>query len=73
MNMKKVFIQVIDKNTGVYQFGEIQEPVIKNKEVENALLHFGINYASVEWKASYNNSKIGIVEGTTKIVTFIMI
>ena len=44
----KVFVQVIDTRTGVYQTGMIEENVIEGKEIENALLHFGVS--DIKWK-----------------------
>ena len=33
----KVFIQVIDMIRGISQYGMIEEPVVKGKEIDNAL------------------------------------
>lgn len=65
----KVYLQVIDTNTGVYQTGMIDEPVIKGKEIENALGHFGVRYADVEW----TNSNYGEIINTTKVVSVVSV
>ena len=69
----KVFVQVIDTRTGVYQTGMIEENVIKGKEIENALLHFGVS--DVKWKPVNQienaNNYFGEVTNTTKVVSVI--
>ena len=73
----KVYIQVIDTITGVYQTGMINESVINGKEIENALLHFGVRYAHVKWHSKNNliniSNGFGEVEGTSKVVTIVTI
>ena len=73
--MKRVFVQIVDIKTGGYQFEMIQEPVKSGSEVLNALKHFGID--DVNWTNTNANdlweAKFGIVEGTNKIVTIIII
>lgn len=67
----KVYLQIVDSNTGIYQCGMIEEPVIKNQEIANALGHFGIQIGSLSW--IFKNEKYGIaeVDGTSKICTLI--
>ena len=69
----KVFVQVIDTRTGVYQTGMIEENVIKGKEIENALLHFGVS--NIKWKPVNQienaNNYFGEVTNTTKVVSVI--
>lgn len=69
----KVFVQVIDTRTGVYQTGMIEENVIKGKEIENALLHFGVS--DIKWKPANQienaNNYFGEVTNTTKVVSAI--
>lgn len=69
----KVFVQVIDTRTGVYQTGMIEENVIKGKEIENALLHFGVS--NIKWKPVNQienaDSYFGEVTNTTKVVSVI--
>lgn len=72
----KVYVQVIDTRTGIYQTGMIDEPVVKGKEIENALVHFGVCYGNVKWYEktilNYVSTSIcGEVEGTTKIICVI--
>lgn len=76
----KVFIQVIDTRTGIYQTGMIDEPVMKGQEIVNALGHFGVSYGSVTWDMHHDidftvepNYSVmsGRVDGTTKIVSVI--
>ena len=73
----KVYIQVIDTNTGVYQTGMIDEPVLLGSEVKNALLHFGVNYGHIKWhsqnKLSNISDSFGEVENTSKVVTVVTI
>lgn len=73
----KTFVQIIDVNTGVYQTGMIDEPVKKGLEIENAIGHFGISYLDVNWLSENEDKKyinrFGQVEGTSKIVTVILL
>lgn len=68
----KIYIQIVDKRTGVYQTGMIDEPVIEGKEVENALSHFGVTYGHIKWNHNSESFKYGEIEGTTKVVSIIM-
>ena len=71
----KVYIQVIDTITGVYQTGMIDEPVQKGYEIKNAIEHF--TSSNINWisETEYNKiiSKTGKVEGTTKVISIIAI
>lgn len=72
----KVYLQVIDTKTGIYQCGMIDEPVKKDFEVENAVRHFGITGSSISWVIDHKNGcvvKHGIVEGTSKIINLVAI
>lgn len=76
MNIKKVYLQIIDSKTGIYQTGGIEEPVVSSKEIDNALGYFGIRYGDVDWKVCTNSefvAKIGIVRDTTKIVSLVCV
>ena len=68
----KVFVEVIDTVSAIYQFGMIEEPVVKGKEIDNALAHFGVSYGSVNWLYK-DKVKYGEIEGTSKIVTVVTI
>ena len=68
----KVYVNVIDERTGGYQFEMIDEPVVKGKELENALMHLGVSYGSVEWKCSESDYKFGKIEGTSKVVSVVL-
>lgn len=68
----KVFVEVIDTISAIYQFGMIEEPVVKGKEIDNALAHFGVSYGSVNWLYK-DKVKYGEIEGTSKIVTVVTI
>ena len=58
MNIKmKIYVQVVDTKTGIYQTGMVDEPVIKGSEIDNALRHFGVLYGEVEWVSKYSLSK----------------
>lgn len=68
----KVFIQVIDSKTGIFQHGVIDEPVSAGLEITNALKHFGID--RVTWIQQVpNEMKYGKVDDTSKIVNVITI
>ena len=70
----KVHVVIIDKKAGVYQQGMVDEPVVKGKEIENALKHFGAFYGEINWIFDQNNQiKYGEIIGTTKIVSIITI
>ena len=73
----KVLVQVVDTKTGIYQGGLIDEPVIKNKEVANALVHFGIVLESIVIdNISYDDKSMfgyGHSEGTTKKFQFMSV
>lgn len=73
----KVYIQVIDTKTGVYQTGMIDEPVIEGSEIANTLKHFGVIYGEVNWEQSQyvSNYKTiqGNIEGTTKIISAVCV
>lgn len=45
----KVFVQIIDKQTGISQYGMIEESISKGFEIANALGHFGVNINTVKW------------------------
>ena len=66
--MKEVYLQVIDTVTGIYQTGKIQESVLGEFSVQNALEHFGVSYGTVKWVSKVNNFMCGEIEGTTKVV-----
>lgn len=68
----RVYLQVIDKITGIYQTGMINEPVVKGKEVENALKHFGVSYGTIEWEHQSETFKYGKIEGTSKIISIVI-
>lgn len=65
----KVYITIVDTNSGQYQFGMIDEPVKAGQEISNALAHFGIRYGDVSWESKSRN--FGKVDGTTKVVSVI--
>lgn len=67
----KVYITIVDTNSGQYQFGMIDEPVKAGQEISNALAHFGIRYGDVDWESKSRN--FGKVDGTTKVVSVICI
>lgn len=70
--MKKVFIQIIDTINDISQYGKIEEPVVKGKEIDNALAHFGVSYGNVNWLYK-DKVWYGEIEGTSKIVTVVTI
>ena len=69
----KIYVQVVDKLTNLSQYGMIEEPVQSGLEIQNALLHFGVDYNSVDWVSlEFPGVKIGKVRDTKKIVTVIL-
>ena len=62
----KVYVQVVDLNSGIYQSGMIDEPTGKGFEIQNAVGHFGVS--DVIWDSETDYSKSGRVSGTSKIV-----
>ena len=44
----KVFVQIVDKQTGISQYGMIEESIQKGFEIANAIGHFGININNVK-------------------------
>lgn len=67
----KIYLQIVDTRTGIYQCGMIDEPVMKGEEVNNALGHFGISPGSCSVEYQSNDSEIYRVDGTTKVVSVI--
>ena len=75
MNIK---IQVIDTNTGISNYGSIEEPNIqKGLEIDHALRTFGITYATVKWirndKLVLSTVMTGTVEKTSKVVIVVVL
>lgn len=73
----RVYVEIVDSRTGIYQMGMIDEPVIEGFEIQNALSHFGVDSPRVVWE-TYSESeeyslRVGKVEDTTKIVTVIIL
>lgn len=77
----KVFIQIVDGRTGIYQTAGIEEPVMNEKHVDNALAYFGLRYSDVEWLHSSDISldsksatlKSGKIRDTTKVINLIVV
>lgn len=69
----KVYVQIVDCRTGIYQCGMIDEPVMEGKEIENALAHFGINCSGCSTECWSENAGIMSVDRTTKIVSIVKI
>lgn len=77
----KVFIQIVDSRTGIYQTAGIEEPVMNEKHVDNALAYFGLRYSDVEWLHSSDVSldsktatlKSGKIRDTTKVINLIAV
>lgn len=74
----KVAVQVINTTTNLISSGVIEEPVKKGFEIDNALKHFSVSYAEINWdenlkKSSYDNTTImvGNIPETSKIITVI--
>lgn len=74
----KVYVQIIDTKTGIYQTGMIDEPVKEEYQVLNALKHFGVDCVDwithdIEFLDSIGKANIGTVNGTTKVVSVLCI
>lgn len=76
----KVFIQIVDGRTGIYQTAGIEEPVMNEKHIDNALAYFGLRYSDIEWLHSSDVSldsklatlKSGKIRDTTKVINLII-
>lgn len=66
----RVYVQVIDTFTGIYQTGMIDEKVQEGHEVENALGHFGVRYGDVEWETKQQNYGFGKVRDSFKVIMY---
>ena len=67
----KVFVQIIDLNSGISQYGMIEEPIQKGFEIANAIGHFGENINEVERENRTDLHSFGRVKDTTKVVSVI--
>ena len=75
----KVFVQIVNTLNGISQTGMIEEPVVKEQEIQNALKHFGVIYGEIIWNSNFintdvaNNPKLltGYVERANKVITII--
>lgn len=63
----KIYLQVIDTKTGIYQTGMIDEPTYPGFEMKNALAHFGVLDSEVQYLFKDENFFNGIVPNTTKV------
>ena len=72
MSTKKVYVQIVDSN-GTYQFGMISEPIKSGLEVNNALIHFIGQPSEIEFTLNTYEFKSGVIKGTTKKFTAIII
>ena len=66
----RVYVQVIDTFSGIYQTGMIEEKVQEGHEIENALLHFGAKYGEINWEVKQPNFGFGKIRDTFKVVTY---
>ena len=69
----KVFVGIVDRQTGISQYGMIDESIQKGFEIANALGHFGVNINTVKWQYNQEAEKVGIVEDTNKIINIVTI
>ena len=69
----KVFVQVVDNKTGIYQTGMIDEPVKKGYEIKNAIEHFCSSEIDWEPDSRIDNVviKSGRIRETSKIISVI--
>lgn len=77
----KIFVQIIDTKTGIYQTRMIDESVKEGNEIANAIKHFGPSYGEITWNDDFINQEVvnnpriltGYIEGTSKIVNIVVI
>lgn len=69
----KVTVMIVDTISGIYQSGQIDEPVKDDNAVANALAHFGVSFGSIVWDHKTETMGIGTVTGTTKAVSYVRI
>lgn len=67
----KVFVEIVDIKSFIYQNGMIDEPIQKGFEVANAIGHFGLNFHEIEWENRSDLHFFGRVKGTSKVVSII--
>lgn len=67
----KIYIQIVDTNTGIYQTGMIDEPIQKGFEIANAIGHFGVNFNTVNWNKESDLYMFGKIINTSKIISVI--
>ena len=67
--MITIAVQIVDKEN--QQYGQISEPVSNKDAVANAFAHFGVRYSDIIWDFKSDYRGIGIVEGTTKTVSYV--
>ena len=71
--MKKIYVQIIDYVNGASQYCKIEEPVLEEFVIDNALKRFGLIKSHINWLTEYSTNqydiKVGEVPDTSKIVT----
>ena len=75
----KVFVQIVNTKTNISQYGMIEEAVVKEWEIQNALKHFGVLYEEVIWRtidivkdvANSPKCLTGYVKGSDKLINII--
>ena len=71
----KVYVQIVDTKTGIFQSGMIEESTKSGFEIQNALAHFGVLPSEINWTfdKEYTNSfvRCGEVPNTTKVVNIV--
>jgi len=77
----KVFVQIINTQSGISQHGMIEEPTFDGQEISNALKHFGTSYGEIEWNSDFVNGEVlnnprlmqGYISGTSKVITVVAV
>ena len=74
----KVYVMIVDTLTGLSQNGMIEEPVKEGLEIQNALRHFGVESGYVKWSNTSDLGvgsiiKSGVLEGTNKVISVVVI
>lgn len=75
--MKKIYVQIIDYANGASQYCKIEEPVVEEFIIDNALKRFGLIKSHINWLTEYSVNQydilIGEIPDTSKVVTILIL
>lgn len=70
----KVYVEIVDTKSGIFQCGMIDEPIQKGFEILNAINHFiAVRESELEWEYEIPSAKFGRVVDTTKVISVITV